>query len=239
MFFTIFIFALTSLSLLAGVHANLYVINPVSDTVCQGGQSCTVQWVDDGEAPFLSTIGPCHVGLYHGNNAIIQQIDPVDVSINHSLTFTPDPAAGPSGIYYIRFTSVDPVNGTQYNEYSPNFKLENMNGSFDTPVPSDTSSIPVPSSVANAPPNTVSATITVSGKTPTSTPTTTTSSRISTTSSFTTSLISTSATSSSSSTPSSPSTAQNAVNSATRPAFSSFMIFSVATLPIILLSQFG
>ena len=74
-------------------------------TVCHGGQPCPVQWLDDGEQPLLTTMGPCYVSLYAGNEArlyvhvhffiwsnvaqvLIQQIEPVDVSTTHSLTFT-------------------------------------------------------------------------------------------------------------------------------------------------------
>ncbi|KAF8497449.1 hypothetical protein F5888DRAFT_1569876, partial [Russula emetica] len=75
------------------------VINPVGTTVCHGGQPCPVQWLDDGEQPLLAAMGPCYVALYAENEArlyLIQQIEPVDVSTTHSLTFTPSPDAGPN-----------------------------------------------------------------------------------------------------------------------------------------------
>lgn len=34
--------------------------------VCHGNQSCTIAWVDDGEAPLLNLIGLCYVALYNG-----------------------------------------------------------------------------------------------------------------------------------------------------------------------------
>jgi hypothetical protein len=45
------------------------VITPAETTVCHGGQSCPVQWLDDGEQPLLATLGPCYVSLYAGNEA--------------------------------------------------------------------------------------------------------------------------------------------------------------------------
>ncbi|KAI9511373.1 hypothetical protein F5148DRAFT_975370, partial [Russula earlei] len=72
------------------------VINPTAQTVCHGGQPCSVQWLDDGREPLLTAIGPCNVALFAGNQSLIQQIEPVDVSVTHSLTFTPSPNAGPN-----------------------------------------------------------------------------------------------------------------------------------------------
>ena len=75
-------------------------------TTCIGGQSCDVEWLDNGDAPLLTTIGPCFVGLFNGQGVsrvfpgavpltlivrvqqLIQQIEPVDVASVHSLTFT-------------------------------------------------------------------------------------------------------------------------------------------------------
>lgn len=43
------------------------VNNPVATSICYGEQPCTVTWLDDGQAPLLSDIGACYVGLYNGN----------------------------------------------------------------------------------------------------------------------------------------------------------------------------
>ncbi|KAH9064535.1 hypothetical protein EDB87DRAFT_1556292, partial [Lactarius vividus] len=72
------------------------VINPTTRSVCHGGKPCLVQWLDDGQNPLLETMGPCRVALFSGNEKLIQQIEPVDVSTSHSLTFTPSPKAGPN-----------------------------------------------------------------------------------------------------------------------------------------------
>ncbi|TFY63729.1 hypothetical protein EVG20_g6196 [Dentipellis fragilis] len=106
-----------------GALASLYVINPSTTSVCHGGQPCTVDWLDDGELPLLSTIGACTVGLYTGNMQLVQQIAPVDVSAGHTLTFTPNPEAGPnSKAYYIAFTSTVFSNNSQpFQTFTPNF----------------------------------------------------------------------------------------------------------------------
>lgn len=134
----------------------LYVITPTTQSVCHGGKPCLVQWLDDGQNPLLATMGPCHVGLFSGNEKLIQQIEPVDVSTSHSLTFTPSPNAGPnSSTYYVQFTSVTTSNSSLV-AFSPNFSLDNMTGSFNSPVPELTSTIPVPPSVLSAHSNQIS-----------------------------------------------------------------------------------
>ncbi|KAI0767250.1 hypothetical protein C8Q74DRAFT_1279174 [Fomes fomentarius] len=131
------------------VRATIYITKPLPGSTCSGGNSCTVEWLDDGVQPLLTEISACHVGLYNGNGVLIQRIDPVDVSAQHALKFTPDPQAGPnSGLYYINFTSVNDVLGdTNYRQFSTMFTLNSMSGSFDSPVPSDTSEIPIPSTL--------------------------------------------------------------------------------------------
>jgi len=144
------------------VYGSLYVINPLSGSTCHGSQPCTVDWLDDGTEPLLSSIGACTVGLYTGQEKLVQTITPVDVSSTHSLQFTPDPKAGPnSNTYYIAFTSttLKAQNGSGYFQaFSPNFSLDKMTGSFASPVPSDTATQPIPSTVAYPPNNPVTST---------------------------------------------------------------------------------
>ncbi|KAF8980383.1 hypothetical protein BDQ17DRAFT_1212269, partial [Cyathus striatus] len=64
------------------------VVNPRSGNTCHGGQPCTVEWVDDGLSPLLPAIGVCTVGLYAGQQQLVQSIEPVDVSLVRSFTFT-------------------------------------------------------------------------------------------------------------------------------------------------------
>ncbi|PIL29181.1 hypothetical protein GSI_09230 [Ganoderma sinense ZZ0214-1] len=126
------------------VQATLYITAPLPATVCTGGKACTVEWVDDGVSPLLADIGACHVALYNGEEKLIQQLDPVDVSAQHGLQFTPDPKAGPdSSTYYINFTSVDPVDGATFHEFSTFFTITSMTGSFNSPVSSDASPVPL------------------------------------------------------------------------------------------------
>ncbi|PFH50840.1 hypothetical protein AMATHDRAFT_144081 [Amanita thiersii Skay4041] len=72
------------------------VTSPSSGGACHGGQPCTVNWVDDGRAPLLSDIGVANIGLYTGQQQLLQTIEPVDVSKTHSFTFTPDTKVGPN-----------------------------------------------------------------------------------------------------------------------------------------------
>ncbi|KXN93287.1 hypothetical protein AN958_00211, partial [Leucoagaricus sp. SymC.cos] len=105
---------------------------------------------DDGQSPLLSAIGVCSVGLYTGKQQLVQTIAPVDVSQSHSLTFTPNAAAGPdSNTYYISFisTSAKQNPSLPYAAFSPFFQLDGMKGSFDLPNPSATQSIPIPTSL--------------------------------------------------------------------------------------------
>ncbi|KAI6126620.1 hypothetical protein F5141DRAFT_347044 [Pisolithus sp. B1] len=89
--------ALLVSSLFAAAHASIYVTNPVSSTVCTGGQSCEVQWVDNGESPLLSSLGTCSVALYTGEFVLAQALNSIDVSASSSFSFTPNPSAGPNG----------------------------------------------------------------------------------------------------------------------------------------------
>ncbi|GJE86318.1 hypothetical protein PsYK624_023980 [Phanerochaete sordida] len=145
-------------------QATLFITSPGQGSTCHGGQPCLVEWVDDGEAPFVTTIGACYAGLYNGNGVLVQQIDPVNVAVVRSFQFTPDPAAGPdSHTYYINLTSVNFIGNPaqHYTQYSPFFALDGMSGTFNAPVASDTSSPSVPSSVLSASSNTIISTISV------------------------------------------------------------------------------
>ncbi|KAF5313435.1 hypothetical protein D9611_008486 [Ephemerocybe angulata] len=140
-------------SLFSLANAALYVVTPRDQSTCRGGEPCTVTWLDDGRAPLLTAIGVSTIGLYTGQKKIVQTLPPVDVSANLSFVFTPDPDAGPnSDSYYLAFTSTQAKNGTGFYEaFSPWFSLEGMKGSFDSPDPSATKSIPIPSTLSNKP----------------------------------------------------------------------------------------
>lgn len=134
-------------SIISTAQAALYVTRPRFQSSCTGGQPCTVEYLDDGVSPLLPQIGLCEVGLYTGNQQLVQRIKPVDVSETFSFTFTPNPKAGPnSSNYYIALTSVSlkTENGTDWIGFSPTFSLDNMEGSFESPLPSATAAIPIP-----------------------------------------------------------------------------------------------
>ncbi|KAN0094535.1 hypothetical protein V8E55_002822 [Tylopilus felleus] len=106
------------------VHAGVYFTSPVQSTTCTAGQSCQVAWVDDGQAPLLSSIGNCQAALYTGEMVLVQSLQSVDVSTTSSFSFTPDPAAGPNGQYYVVFTSTS----ISYQAWSGSFTLTGMTG---------------------------------------------------------------------------------------------------------------
>ncbi|KAI0795488.1 hypothetical protein C8Q75DRAFT_730430 [Abortiporus biennis] len=145
MFSTLFL-ATALVSTFVSVQATIFVFSPDKNTVCHGGQSCNVQWSDNGVAPSLASIGRCTVGLFHeanGQDQLIERIhDSLDVSQYNNLTFVVNPAAGPnSGGYVVKFTALNPVNGSQFNQWSHSFKLDKMNGSFASPLPAATSTL--------------------------------------------------------------------------------------------------
>jgi len=166
------VLAFLALDAILFANAEIYVIEPSAGSTCHAGQTCTVVWLDDGESPLLSTIGISTIGLFHGNQQLVQSITPADVSSVHSLNFTPIANAGPnSDTYYLAFQSTTlKVNGSAYSAFSPFFKLAGMSGSFSSPLASATSTIPIPSSLADSTTaNKVESTITV-GKLSTSLP---------------------------------------------------------------------
>ncbi|KAI5998936.1 hypothetical protein F5J12DRAFT_848394 [Pisolithus orientalis] len=173
--------ALLISSLFATVQASIYVTNPVQSTVCTGGQSCEVDWVDNGESPLLSDIGECTVGLYSGEMAFVQSLPSVDVSSTSTLSFTPNPSAGPNGQYYIVFTS----SAISYQGFSASFTLSGMTG---TTVGGGTSSTPPASNAtttssasgASSASSTGTATGTATGTTTATTPATTVSTTVTT-----------------------------------------------------------
>ncbi|KAG9308282.1 hypothetical protein JVU11DRAFT_9876 [Chiua virens] len=162
-------------------QASVYVIDPIQTSSCTGGQSCEVQWVDNGEAPLLSTIGECDVGLYTGQFVQVQSLPSVDVSTTNSFTFTPDPSVGPNGQYYLVFTA----SGINYQGFSGSFTLGGMSGTTPTggsttPTGSATPTTSVPSGTsATAPSTTPTTTATTPSSSSSTTKTSTTTSQTS------------------------------------------------------------
>ncbi|KAF8062230.1 hypothetical protein FPV67DRAFT_1672707 [Lyophyllum atratum] len=133
--------------------AGIYVLKPSAGSKCHGGQTCTIEWLDDGSQPLLSAAGVCTFGLFTGKQQLVQAIAPADVSTAHSVTFKPNPAAGPnSDAYYIGIisTTFKKDSDTPYMAFSPFFSIDQMSGSFDTPLPAAISAIPIPSSLTRS-----------------------------------------------------------------------------------------
>ncbi|KAG1803869.1 uncharacterized protein HD556DRAFT_1330718 [Suillus plorans] len=122
-------------SRLAFVQAGVYVTSPVQSTVCQAGQPCSVEWVDDGQSPLLSDIGECTVGLYNGEMVLTQSLPSVNVASAHSFTFTPSPSTSDDGSYYLVFTSTS----DGYQSWSGTFSVGGSTGSSTTDTTSTTS----------------------------------------------------------------------------------------------------
>ncbi|KAG6808117.1 hypothetical protein H0H92_005324 [Tricholoma furcatifolium] len=137
--------ALSFLQLAQLAKAGIFVLKPEADSTCHGGQPCTIEWIDDGVAPLLSAAGVCTFGLYTGHMQLVQAIAPTDVSKTHSVTFTLSYVGIISTI--AKTNSSDP--DVPYSAFSPFFKLDQMTGSFDSPLPEATSTIPIPSSLAH------------------------------------------------------------------------------------------
>ncbi|KJA17825.1 hypothetical protein HYPSUDRAFT_205921 [Hypholoma sublateritium FD-334 SS-4] len=156
--YSIHIFLVLVTLYLGVAQAELFVVQPLEGSTCEANKPCTITWVDNGVRPLLSAVGLSTVGLYTGRQQLVQTIPPVDVSTEHSVTFSPNPSAGAnSDTYYIAITSTT-LKGNDsipYSGWSSFFTrvlassvfLTGMNGSFDTPLPSATSSMPIPSTI--------------------------------------------------------------------------------------------
>ncbi|KAI5118908.1 hypothetical protein M0805_004684 [Coniferiporia weirii] len=137
-------------------RASLFITHPYAGITCHGGSACSLTWADDGNAPLLSAIGVCDIALYQGTDTIVQQLAAgIDVSQTHELPFTPDADAGPnSDSYWIKVTALsarDPNSPSNaYTSYSGFFTLDGMSGETDKPVPSLTSTLPLPTSSSNS-----------------------------------------------------------------------------------------
>ncbi|KAF7439957.1 hypothetical protein PC9H_000294 [Pleurotus ostreatus] len=150
--YLVFTFLLVSLFLAAGARAGVYIIRPSAGSTCRGGEECTLQWMDDGQSPLLSAFGPSTAGLYTGQMKLVQPLGDVDTSGSRSFTFTVDPRAGPnSNDYYIALAS----KSLGEMAWSPFFRMSNMEGSFDSPLPSSA----IPSLSTLSPPQSSSTTI--------------------------------------------------------------------------------
>ncbi|CCM05617.1 uncharacterized protein FIBRA_07846 [Fibroporia radiculosa] len=126
--------------LIPPTYAGVYVTYPVQDTVWQAGQNQTISWKDDGVPPSLQDFGNSKVSIYSGNEqqqtSMQEIVSSVNVYTTASILFTPNPAAGPSGSYFIRFESLKlrDANNSAYpaEAFSSPFTITGMNGSLST-----------------------------------------------------------------------------------------------------------
>jgi len=163
--------ALLILSLISVAFATVYVTNPVAATVDSGGQTASVNWQDDGNAPSLAMFGSARIAIYTGNanqQTSLQVINAdVDVSKSSSINFTVDPTIGPnSNHYFIRFQSNNgqSANGTAFLAFSSQFTLANMTGTFNSSVSAEIaglSTAPLASASPSSTPSTVSLTTSI------------------------------------------------------------------------------
>jgi len=144
-------------AVLPSAFATIYTTSPTASTSWQGGQSQTIQWIEDpnNPTPALKDFGACKISIYVGNmqqQTSLQLLSPsTDVSTISQLQFTPDPTIGPdSDKYFIRFESIafkDPKS-PQYPAlaFSAKFALTGMKGQFTPDVQKqidDASSLPI------------------------------------------------------------------------------------------------
>jgi len=161
--FFLSVLALLCMRSVALVNAALFILHPFKGSTCWAEQPCVVTWENDGVKPVLASIGVSTVALYN-NQQLIQTLPPVNVETTSYFSFTPLPGAGPnSDGYYITFTSTkfNVSEDEPYRGYSPFFQLCGMSGSFNSPLPSATSSIPIPPSIEIPPTSSSTSTITV------------------------------------------------------------------------------
>ncbi|BGP31582.1 hypothetical protein JCM10296v2_003354 [Rhodotorula toruloides] len=131
--------ALTVLASLAS--ANPYIYKPVAASHYRAGDSFTVSWRDNGEAPLSSTYGTTDVMLYTGS--ALQQVqlaklgsvaDPSKVT---EQRITIDPSWGPdSDQYFIRIQSqsAQDASGAPLQAFSARFQLTQMTGQWSSSV---------------------------------------------------------------------------------------------------------
>ncbi|KAK4334086.1 1,2-dihydroxy-3-keto-5-methylthiopentene dioxygenase [Rhodotorula toruloides] len=133
---------LAALTVLASVaSANPYIYKPVAASHYKAGDSFTVSWRDNGEAPLSSTYGTTDIMLYTGS--ALQQVqlaklgsiaDPSKVT---EQRITIDPSWGPdSDQYFIRIQSqsAQDASGAPLQAFSARFQLTQMTGQWSSSV---------------------------------------------------------------------------------------------------------
>jgi len=135
--------ALVSIALAARqALAEIVLTAPTGSTVCNGGQTCNVNWSAGPNPPTLQAAGACSFGVFVGSQFQQTLIQPINSAVNVATTggivFTVDPAAGQdSSSYFIRVQCgiPDPTTPTEpYLAFSHMFSLALMTGQFNASV---------------------------------------------------------------------------------------------------------
>ncbi|KAF7320875.1 hypothetical protein HMN09_00174100 [Mycena chlorophos] len=144
--------ALIALALAKTSFAALAFTSPTGSSVFTAGQSATVTWEDDQNAPALSTYGNCMLSIYAGNADQQTNLYNISTGLNPAnpltISFNVPASIGPnSGQYFIRLqslTAMDPTDATlpllafshQFNVRTHR-AMTGMTGAFDAQVLSE------------------------------------------------------------------------------------------------------
>ncbi|BGP39520.1 hypothetical protein JCM10450v2_003486 [Rhodotorula kratochvilovae] len=146
--------AFASLAALAfsapAVLANPYIYKPVEASRYKAGDSFTVSWRDNGEAPLSTAYGQTTVSLYTGSTTTQMELAQlgtiVDPATDTEVRITIDPTWGPdSADYFIRIQSVAGTDaaGAPLQAFSARFALSQMTGEWSSAVKAALSGSPV------------------------------------------------------------------------------------------------
>ncbi|GJN88905.1 hypothetical protein Rhopal_001876-T1 [Rhodotorula paludigena] len=128
--------AVLALSLPA-VLAKPFIYKPVAASHYAAGDSFTISWRDDGNAPSWTEFGRTSIGLYSGSSQVQYRLAQVglieDASQTSEVRITIDPVWGPdSDQYFIRLDSeaATDASGAPLQSFSARFALSGMTGAF-------------------------------------------------------------------------------------------------------------
>ncbi|KPV75142.1 uncharacterized protein RHOBADRAFT_1161, partial [Rhodotorula graminis WP1] len=146
-----------ALSAAPTVLANPYIYKPVDASHYRAGDSFTVSWRDNGEAPLSSAYGQTTVSLYTGSSTVQTQLASLgtvaDPGTETEVLITIDPTWGPdSDDYFIRIESVAGVDaaGAPLQAFSARFALSQMTGTWSGAASAALAGSPVAAAAASA-----------------------------------------------------------------------------------------
>ncbi|GAA5838058.1 hypothetical protein JCM9279_004114 [Rhodotorula babjevae] len=146
-----------ALSAAPAVVANPYIYKPVEASHYRAGDSFTVSWRDNGEAPLSSAYGQTTVSLYTGTSTVQTQLASLgtvaDPGVETEVLITIDPTWGPDADdYFIRIQSVAGVDaaGAPLQAFSARFALSQMTGTWSGAASAALAGSPVAAVAASA-----------------------------------------------------------------------------------------